>query len=462
MLNNFIDSVLIIDDKKDEVKDLIELFQSQDVWTTYFTPKQHESDTIEKNDIEKLDVICSREFPFRNRKLIFLDLRLDESKTTKDNIQVILRPLFEKIIGKNFGSYGIVMWTRNEEHIDEFKDKIINDIDKYTLPLFIIGLEKQKYLTDGYDSLIEDLETELGKSVAASFFLKWRIAIENALENILSTITRLVGNFNTQNDNLEFLLYHMAKNNLGINDNLLEDFYALPIEAFEAFSHLLHSDLRKYISAQDCQLFSDIKKIKYTFFENDKKMEKKGQEYILNDRPIPKKDQKNRNTIDEQINTLFSKINSMILLDFKYYGLKPGNIYLDRGLCHVSKEIKDNDIPIVIELSPPCDYANSDKKRGQPKFVSGFLSIYDDKRLKELKSDSIYTEAYPIYLEKTEYYPENIYIISFDFRYINNIAELELRIKNYIFLFRAKDNLFADILQKMSSYTARLGLSIIQ
>ena len=56
---------------------------------------------------------------------------------------------------------------------------------------------------------------------------------------------------------------------------------------------------------------------------------------------------------------------------------------------------------------------------------------------------------------------DKIFGIILDFRYINNFSEDEVN-SNFEFIFRVKDKLFADILQKMSSYTARLGLSIIR
>jgi hypothetical protein len=54
-------------------------------------------------------------------------------------------------------------------------------------------------------------------------------------------------------------------------------------------------------------------------------------------------------------------------------------------------------------------------------------------------------------------------MIVFDFRYFGMIKEDELKnAAQYQILFRTKDKLFADIIQKFSSHIARLGLAIIK
>ena len=50
----------------------------------------------------------------------------------------------------------------------------------------------------------------------------------------------------------------------------------------------------------------------------------------------------------------------------------------------------------------------------------------------------------------------------FDLRYFGMLDESDLQDANkYKIIFKAKEKLFADILQKLSSYNARLGLSVI-
>ena len=75
-------------------------------------------------------------------------------------------------IGLKYGAYGIVLWTKHDDKADEFKNRIRNDYSQYTLPLFIISLDKAKYMKDGnYNPLFTDLDNKLKENVAASFFI---------------------------------------------------------------------------------------------------------------------------------------------------------------------------------------------------------------------------------------------------------------------------------------------------
>src|SRR5690606_41960561 len=88
MLQEFITSALVIDDDFEEVKDLISYLEDEkDIWARYFSPSDIESKTTS----------------FNNRKIIFLDLYLDDSRSSTDNIAVI-RKYFKSIIGENFGT----------------------------------------------------------------------------------------------------------------------------------------------------------------------------------------------------------------------------------------------------------------------------------------------------------------------------------------------------------------------
>ena len=443
MINSFIDSVLIIDDKRDEVEGLITIFNELDIWTTHYSPPK------EKSEIEKLSQL-------RNRKLIFLDLRLDESQKTKYNIQAVIRPLFERIIGKEFGSYGIVMWTNNPDHIDEFKEKIAKDDDKYDLPLFIVGLNKMKYIRDGYEELLEDLQRELEGSTAANFFINWSMTVSLAKNKTIGDIYRLINSYELQDKNLEFILYQMAKNYIGIDEQDVPSYNNLYEDLFISFSELLLDNSKHFVP--ECNLFK--KNIEYIIKDDEIELRKKGNEYLQNGRAIGKRDSK-RDTIDKEITRIFAEINSKLLLEFNDTGIfSPGSVFINNDSCLWSNKMNKNDIPIIIELTPPCDFANK-SKYAIPKFISGFITDYNN--IKNYKSDATYTESYPLSLSNSPISGfEGIYALVFDFRYVNNIPEAKMKADGNYFLFKVKDKLFADILQKFASYSARLGLSIIR
>lgn len=242
MVENFIDSVLIIDDKEDETKELQNILENKDIWVKYKHPK----DCIAK---------------LRNRKIIFLDIYLSETSTELKGHISEIRKILKTIIGKNFGTYGIVIWTNHLQHVDMIKEKMQSDKEQYDLPLFICGLDKQKYLREGFDNLLTDLETELKNNFAANFFINWSILVSQGRDKAVNSIFNLVPDYQKQNNNLEFLLFKLAQNYTGIPIDKIDP-YPLSVDAIKAFNDLLVSEVNAL--SKELSFFSPSNKIKYT------------------------------------------------------------------------------------------------------------------------------------------------------------------------------------------------------
>ena len=137
MIEKFIDSVLIIDDSKSEIEELEKYFIENDIRVNHFTPDELDK----KNGV------------FKNRKLLIIDLFLVDQDNLINNISRI-RKYLKSFIGKEFGNYGVVLWTKHLENLNDFRDKIKLDQDAYALPQFIIGLDKTKYLAADRKSVV--------------------------------------------------------------------------------------------------------------------------------------------------------------------------------------------------------------------------------------------------------------------------------------------------------------------
>src|SRR5690554_1278841 len=83
MLQEFITSALIIDDKIEEIIGLEDFLDSVGIWAKHYTPEN----------------LNERTYPFNNRKLIFLDLYIDETDPTIEGNISRIRKHFEKVIG---------------------------------------------------------------------------------------------------------------------------------------------------------------------------------------------------------------------------------------------------------------------------------------------------------------------------------------------------------------------------
>jgi hypothetical protein len=470
------ESVTIVDNTEAEVIGLKKALDSKKVLYDVYHPKMFKP----------------KRFKLKNRKLIFLDLYLNDALTTSTEQISSIRHDFKQIVGKNFGVYGIVLWTKHIEEIDQFKEKIALDHDLYTLPLFVVGLDKSKYLREGFGEIFKDIENILSANTAASFFVRWNNAIEKGKANTISEIFSLVKDYKFQDNNLKFLLYHLAKNKTGIHHDDITD-YPLHIDAYQAFSELLIYDISSQIKSDECQLFNNMEQVHYLqkgvyefkknykneYFKDNISVnieELQKQEIQLKNRikiikeecESPRKEErvtelnlqkkevtdecKLFNTFNQEINSHFSLLNTKMLLDEDMKSVKifPGNIYeiIDMKSLLRSEKMNTTDIPIVIEMTPPCDFANGKKAAQKVKMLGGFITDYSEGRKESLRGDSIYTEPHPLKLKA--FSKEKM--IVFDFRYLGVLDEKDLENKKkHKLLYRAKDNLFADILQKMSA-----------
>ncbi len=434
MLKEFITSALIIDDKQSDIEGLMNYLNEQDIWAKHFTPEQ-------------LDKIIG---PINNRKLIFLDLFLDEGDKLEGNISKI-RKYFTNVLGLNYGSYGIILWSKDPEKSKEFTSKIFNTGGKYTRPLFVVSLDKVKYLkSNDYSTLLIDLEKELLNDVSASFFIEWNKAVKKGSDNTISTLYNLFDSNEKKTKHLESVLFSLACNFTGIPESNLKD-YDLQKDLVKSLMDTLQFEVsNSYINTP--QLFAK---------EPDK--------LIYNETP-------------EERNIVYSKLNSLLLLDFQNLFQDspiPGNIYEitdSESALYIKdvvykKKIEDIDIHldfkdlakrrICIEITPPCDFAQN-KKQTFSRIVGGIQMDFNKEILRgsnsPFKTENYYTFLYPVKIEGYE----NPQMIIFDFYRFQTVKEDELKNPaKFKIIMKAKDKLFADLIQKLSAHTARLGIAIL-
>lgn len=411
-------SVLIIDDDYNEVKDLENILNKEGIYSSYYAPEH----------------IDNNQNKIKNHQIFFIDLMLIDGNTV-DNISKI-RKILKKICSDSFGSYGLVLWTKHIEDLDVFKDKISKDAENkvYVTPLFIIGLDKSPYQRNGYANLWEDLNKKLRENKSALFFFNWRNSVEKAADKTVNEIYQLASDYKEQHKQFTYLLYKMAENCSGVPTKGLEVYDGMHLDAYRAFDELLYSDL---ISKQSDfeNIFSEkIIKPDYSFEDELEQMSKINAKLLFD----------------------FSKKNQSMVLPGNVYQLVENNSFLKLK----GQPKKHNCIPIAIEMTPPCDSAH---KKISSRLVGGFMMDCPNnkEKIKEyifntFKADSKYL-IWPIN------YNEKMKFICLDFRhiYVENDEKLK-DISMYKLLFTVKHRLFADILQKFSSHSARLGLSIVQ
>lgn len=409
MFEEFLDSVLIVDDKYNEVEKLQQLLESKDIWVT------NGGDPEELKDLKT---------PLKPRKLLIIDLYLREDKPLPENIGII-RQILTNAIGTNYGSYGILVWTKHDEEFKELERKIFINHDKYILPLFVVCLSKTGYLKNGnYDSIINDIEAQLIKNKPARFFMHLDVLINKGTSSALHSFYDLVKESDARNDDLIFLLNKLGVNYSGTPSGETID---LEPEVIKAFCDMLYYDITK-TKINTLNLFD-----RELDFSGDDRLKK----------------------------AAFAKLNSKLHLDFEVSGdtIFPGNIYqiLEDSELFLLEKTPPDSVKILLEVTPPCDFASGHRKSAR--LIGGFLTPFSKEKKKQMsKLPSLYTELGELFIKGYE----SSQFMVFDFHYFGTISEDQLKDSTkYKLLMRIKNSLQADIIQRFSSYSSRLGIPVI-
>jgi hypothetical protein len=448
LLDEFVQSAIVVDNIKKELSPLVDMLKKKDIRVDSFLYGQEELRTFK-----------------RNRQLIFIDLLLNENANQEVENMSLLIDALNTLCTNGFGLYGLVVWTKHPEFSDELKERIgraafgsisngnatqrdeeeeVTTTIKIQPPLFIITLSKNKYIKAGYDysSLPEDLEVELRKDPSAYFFVRWSLSVMKAKDAAVKGIYDMVNNYNEQNEKIPYLLHILAMNQTGTPTH----YSNLTVDAYKAFDELLYSELTMQQRNETIPSFTEI--------TND---------------PFGKE--------IASIQRISAKLNNLICIDEDGISqdlVAPGNVYklkddnsplrIDANMDYPDM-IKDIDKTLIeyvaIELTPPCDF--SQQKKVFSRLIGGIVfdvpeGAKPDSDKPKFKVGNIGDKGYDIY--PIVIGNEKVKCMIIDFRYLMTVDEDEL--KNglvYEIWFRAKPKLFSDVLQKFSSHAARLGLA---
>lgn len=442
MIAEYIENALVIDDKEGEVDTLIQTLRGKGVAVTYFDPSQEK-----------------RKIKFRNHKIVFLDLYLNPSTTQLSTQISTIRSILKDNFGPLYGAYGIVLWSAHSEYLEKLQKSIQKDAEKnyYTLPLFMISLDKTKYSQDDskIKTLYDDIDNALKEDFAARFFMEWYNSVRIAQDKTIYNIYSLLPDYSLRSKLFMFVLGKMAVNYNGISKEQVNG-YPLYIDAFKSFDDILHGEL------VGCQKSSS------NVFENCPKEIYEVEVF----------NEKTDIFEQQELTPIFAHLNAANFIDDNNIDLKkvvPGNVYeVMDPKCELY--IKSDDWiykslsgignkrtvkRVVLEITPPCDFANTGKSI-RARLIGGLIIIKNEntkdliKRIKE-RREFYYNEVYPVKIPNNK----GLYHIVFDYRYLGAESKDKLQvIEKYKVLFRLKPRLFADILQKFSSHAARLGVSV--
>lgn len=450
-----LDRVVVIDNIEEEITDFVRVLRGYDI-----SVDEH----LLTDDYTQLPVYT------RNRQLIFIDLMLDEDEShLLTNISRIIA-IISRIVGDGFGPYGLVIWTKHTDKINqlmkrfdsvskeqtqqnnndnEFGDEISTNISLPNPPLFVIGIDKVQFKSSGkwdFSGLIPILNKEIQKSNASYFFLRWLSVTRQAAQDSILNVYGLTREYENKDSEITYILSKLAYNQTGINH-----FYpGLTADAYKAFSDVIHPMINALTASET---IPDLSSISSSY------------------------------TIDEEL-PILAKLNSILFIDdigIEQNEIMPGNVYeikdtrspaivkqnericLKKKKTPTSTKLEDyknyDCTPIAIELTPPCDFSN---KKILSRMVGGYIidfSANEDPNYKRLQSGDKNYVIFPIVIPGSN----NPKYVIFDFRHLFSPSDESLKdASKYKILFRVNHSLFSDILQKFSSHASRLGLKSME
>lgn len=424
-LMNNIQTALVIDDNKligdnkHEIDELIYILNSHQIYNSHFLPED----------------IISNDYVLKNHQLIFMDLYLNQDIDLMANIGLV-RKVLTKICHPGYGTYGLILWTQHIEHLDLVREKLTIDAQKqeYLTPLFIVGLDKNKYIQKGYDSLFKDLNDKLAEDKAAAFFFNWRASVEQGADKALNDIYTLMPDYTKQQTNFQYLLYLLAQNYSGVHvenndkyDNMFQD-------AYKSFDDLLYNDLIAEQKNNMTDVFGD--RITNPWQDNQEQ------------RIISYAQLNGKMYIDEIVN-------QQIVI--------PGNVYEIKNDITSLKSAKKwptrDYIHIALDITPPCDVAQNNTSFAR--LIGGFMiecprTIQDIKTLKNKYAKDSQYNIYPIQVGT------QLRWICFDYTCVYVAAREDLKNEhNYNLLFKLKRGLYAEAQRQFVSHAGRLGTSLL-
>lgn len=417
--------VVIIDDEFQEALPLIQILSKKRVAVTYFS-----------GEIEDLP-----DNPFEDVRVVFLDVVLKGVEGADDMSKISkLIGVVKKIVSKVNGPFIIAIWTKHPE----LTKKLQNALNKEGFYTLTVNLEKEIFFEkkeggdgwifkeDNMDKLQRNIEEKVKLIDIFKVFINWENLIHDAASMTVNEISKFAEFDVRWNNEIKKIFFSLAKAHAG---RMVEDM----------------EDREKIISALYTfnQMFSDI-------FERDI------QQVVIEEISLEDGD------IEEEVK---NRINSKILIDSAPSNeLYPGNVYKDQNVeANFIKEILNkhredvltsiaqNSIPILVEVTPICDFVQQKVKMNRvikgvliPDSANGNTHIW-----RNIKKSALY-----LYVSPAIHYEEKNYRMVLDFRYFTSLKGDDIRNKKL--LFRIRKELLSDIQIRLSSHINRTGVLYLE
>jgi hypothetical protein len=466
--------VVIIDDQPKDVIELISALSKEKVPFVHY----------KEEDLSDLP-----DSPIENVRLIFLDLELiTDTYLSAKNVTSPIKTRLMRVL-KPHTAYALIIWSKKEnDYKQALLDDFENEFSAYK-PIFHTSLPKADIIgkKGAMDKIKKELKIEISKFKSFNAFLIWESIVNESSGKLTNEIASLYPPNNEWDNKTKFLLYKLAvaysgktvknfdeiqqlKNalytlTLTFTDNIDNSIDKLINRAFSDLissteQHindfttvinklLLISDGNDDVTQPGNLFFPDVElQVRDGKNENDYisrksacfKIPEEKQEIALSG--IEKSYKSEKQKIKETIAST-KKTNNEITVS----ALKESS-YSDEVLV---KQILDSVVPIELNITPLCDYAQEKAKR---------YRILPGVMIKSLYREHLNFSPSYLYISDADFRIDNCdYLLIFDFRFLYSLLKKELEGK--IVKFRLKQQLLSDIQIKLGSHVNRSGVVFV-
>ena len=440
--------IVVIDDEKDEAEPLLKLLNKKGVGFCYYRG-------TDPNELP--------EKPLEGVRILFLDFVLGTDGQSERNKISTLMGAVKGVIAKDNGPYVIFAWTKHDQPENDlftaFKNEIMKDKD-FPKPVVLINLEKNDCLGKSFSSLNKKLVQKFSDKNTLEFLFLWEKNASLAIRDVVKLLTEIsmpqiqTGQSfddysNKWNSELEKNIYRISEMALGKN---IKANRKLLIAAQLALTNPFHDCIEKRIWNNSRMFNSLTAKI----MTHKKSHVTNQQRALLNTYFLLVSHDLDSNVQPGNIylfNSVLSHLKCMVKTCYANK-LHITKTKIVEGFCQNSitteqkKQLVKNFVPILIEITPECDYVQNNWK--QAKCVLGVLWPESLEKQLNKKLGYIFKPLPVTYEDKT-------YILTFNARHVFNFPFSVFKIITPSL--KARKELLVDIQHWFSSYISRPGKS---
>ncbi|MCK0161674.1 hypothetical protein [Allomuricauda sp. F6463D] len=446
--------IAIIDDEISQAEPLLKALSKNQIPYAFY----------KGNDISYLPDADSR---FNDIRVLFLDINLVDEKATLDEklVKSTLINVLRRVISPQNFPYALIFWSRHQKEHESLVRGLFENELKDRQPISIRGFVKSDFFPNFSSEeaetdidIIEELNKIINSELAYSYLLNWENQVHTASDRTLQEIFSSYHTYENWTDNANHLI-----NKLGISYSgkayFKQDSAEKIKSAYNSLTYLANDTLEKSVNSKDIEnpeeltvedsdnpkfeSFHSINK-KLLFSDDNEPIEYPGS--VIEDQNT-----KTEAIFQELLNNSFSR--SKIETELTEEEIKDKtesaiNKLINKKSSSKRKEIRSTWKRIYLTATPLCDYVQN--KYEYNRCVKGMIISSEHLEYIDTKSEAIFISPKFLFKEVS-----CVMILHFRYFFTSNKGG---NLKNLNPLFRARQQLLAEIQSKLSRHISRQGI----